>query len=135
MKKCLSVFLVSFILLVSYSPAMSADWVFYAVNMVNQRMFFDADSIAETNGHISVWERQVYDRPELASGGKKIKEIRTYNEVDCSARTLRLLKISQYYTDGGVDTKTPSEIMVESVLAGSMDDRLIKAVCEHSRGR
>lgn len=98
-------------------------------------MFFDGESIHQNNDLISVWERTVHDKPESLPGGKKIREVRTLYEINCSSKKLRLLQIVQYLTDGNLDTAIPKESPAESVTPGSMDERLLKAVCQYANAR
>lgn len=124
MKKmlCLAVFALGLA-----TPAVAADWVWVGIgNDSNTATFGDADSRTDN----SAWFEIRFAKPQKHDNGKFFNKAKTLEEMDCSGKRYRFLKITWYSKSGNsIASYTPSYAEWDYVTPGTVGENIYKFVC------
>ena len=125
MKKmlCLAVFALGLA-----TPAVAADWVRLGDNGGTFIFFGDADSRTDN----SAWFETRFVKPQKHGNGKFFNTAKTLEEMDCSGKRYRFLKMIWYSKSGNsIGSDTPSYAKWDYVIPGTAGENEYKFVCNH----
>lgn len=123
MKKmlCLAVFALGLA-----TPAVAADWVRLGDNGGTAIFFGDADS---RTGN-SAWFETRYAKPQKHDNGKFYNIAKALEEIDCSGKRYRFLKMTWYSKSGKfIDSDTPSYAEWNYIVPGTVGEAQYEFVC------
>ncbi len=86
---------------------------------------YNPDTLVRDGGLVRVWARWDQSRVE----GAPFHEGRLHEEVDCAARTVRILAWAAYLADGSLLTREDSPLEPIAIEAGSLGEELWNQLC------
>src|SRR5688500_18966361 len=90
--------LAALLLVAAASPPPAGEWVLFFEHSEGGTSYYDSGSVERTGPVLRVWAR--WDRSEAEK--PPFREGRIQNEIDCAARTARILRYTAYDAEGGI---------------------------------
>jgi hypothetical protein len=124
-------------------------WVFVGFTKYRDALFIDMNRLSrEADQQAQVWsritpaERSKYykqiqrDLKKVNEAPREFRYLETLNEINCTNRQIRYLKVLYFRPDGSVIHATRDDRPSwKSVHSGSLWDSLLAAVCDQKGGR
>jgi hypothetical protein len=150
-----SCFLFLLMLLAVFSPSRldagttGAKWIFVGFTKYRDALFIDKNRMtSEADLRVQVWSRitpaehsryykQIQrDLKKVNKPPREFRYLETLNEINCTNRKIRYLKVIYFRPDGGVIHATRDDRPSwKSVHSGSLWDSMLAAVCDQKGGR
>lgn len=87
----------------------SADWQYYNSDKNGSSLFYDRESVKDTNGIVKVYQKEIYHestlsrvRERLGDKYSDLAEIVNLLEIDCSNRQSKVKSVIYYNSDGTI---------------------------------
>ena len=112
--------------LAAAQPAAQGEWVFFFEHDEGGRSAFDSGTVQREGDIVRVWAR--WDRSVVT--GSPFREARIHEELDCAARTVRILAFAGYAADGREVARSDEAAEVTPVTPGTVGGGLYLALCE-----
>ena len=118
--------LLAALLLVDAAPPPPAgEWIVFFEHSEGGTSYYDSGSVERSGTVVRVWAR--WDRSGVKDAPFHDGRIR--NEIDCAARTVRILRYTAYDAAGGIVVTGDAPLRTDAIRDGTVAWGLARALC------
>lgn len=118
-----------FLLLLASGSANAAHWQQFA-QKADETDYLDLESVTRKGSKTQAWTKTVLSKPTpFGVDLPSFAEVKTFIEVDCSAREFRVLTATFFARDGTRLTTVDGELRGRPVTPETFEDALVKKIC------
>jgi hypothetical protein len=108
--------------------AKTTDWILVS-KQPSLHLYVERNSIEHVSGNtVRAWFTYVFTNPK-AIGSKFIKKGLTYDEINCDRKTLQIIRVTFFLTDGTSESLTEKSAVTD-IKPGSMSEVEYSYLCQ-----